>query len=150
MTRMTTLVMMKSCSPPSMGWILLFSLWIRWKVCRYHPFKHVKDFISFPQCLFRYGYYCLTYYLPCQNKSACSDAIIGSTEVSEPDPDTWVFLSSSCKRCCPSCWAEKRWDWEGKIREVIGYHRFLSFWMYILGSCFAVMLSSFCPYAHSW
>lgn len=71
-------------------------------------------------------------------KFSCSNSIIRSTEVSKPYPDTRVLLSSSCKWCCPACWAEKKWDWEGKIREVISCHRFLNFWAYILGSCFAI------------
>lgn len=34
MIQMTIIATMKSCSPRSMRWILLFSLWIQWKVCQ--------------------------------------------------------------------------------------------------------------------
>ena len=144
-TQMTTSVMTKSYSPQLMKWILLFFLWIQWKVCWYCRLKHVKGFIYQHLSLLLL----LSDIICIRNKFVCSDAIIRSNEVSEPDSDTWVLLSSSCKWCCPACWDEKRWDWEGKVGEVSSYHRFLSFWMYIVGSCFAVMFSSFCPCTHS-
>lgn len=34
MIQMTIIATMKSCSPQLMRWILLFSLWIQWKVCQ--------------------------------------------------------------------------------------------------------------------
>lgn len=91
-----------------------------------------QNMLRFHQCL----HCCLTY-TAFKINFACSDAIIRSVEISESHTDTWVLLSSSCKWCRPACWAQKRRDWKGKIREVISCHRFVSFCMYILGSCFA-------------
>lgn len=85
--------------------------------------------------------------LTLQNNFYCSDTIIGSIEVWEPHPDTWVQLSSSRQWCCPACRAEKGRNWKGKAREVNGCYNFLSFWVYI--STVAYFILKFSDVTHS-